>query len=218
MIVEPLQVIVQTAFPGAKLAPGFSSDEIAAAERRLTLTLPEALQDYFTVGGHSREMMDADAHILAPDKLRVESDHLIFCEENQGIASYGIPLAELRELAKAPNPSVAAKAVNQPKWFSESSSLSAFLLGLGAWQALLSEPEKARCELPQKQLKTLRAFFEPVGTPEVRLGGDRIGLVDRKNSIVAAYLYNSETLYVGSPLEDALDELEKRSGLELESL
>jgi len=218
MIVELLQVIVQTAFPGSTLKPGCSIDQIAAAEGRLELTLPEALKDYFTVCGHSREMMDENFHLMTPEKLRVERDHLIFCEENQGLALYGIPLEELGKLAETSNPSVDMNPTAGTKWFCESSSLSAYLLGLGAWQALLSVPEKARSEFPRKELKTLKAFFEPVGTPDVRLGADWIALVDRKNSIVAAYLYHSEMLYVGSPLDDALDEFEERSGLVLDSL
>ena len=52
----------------------------------------------------------------------------------------------------------------------------------------------------------------------MRLGGHRFGLVDRKHSIVAAYVHTTEMLYVGSPREDVLDELEQKSGLEFESL
>src|SRR4051794_39841192 len=117
MIVEPLQAIVETAFPGAKLAPGFGGDQISSAESHLGVALPEALKDYFSVAGSSREMMSGNFRMLAPEKLRVEGDHLIFCEEDQGTEDYGIPLSGL---ANFPNPGVDVKARNAREWFSES--------------------------------------------------------------------------------------------------
>ncbi|MEP7245259.1 MAG: hypothetical protein ABI885_16505 [Gammaproteobacteria bacterium] len=218
MIVEPLQAIVETAFPGVTLAPGFGANPISAAESHLGVALPEALKDYFSVAGGSREMMAGNFRMLAPEKLRSESAHLIFCEEDQGLEDFGIPLGELANLATVPNPSVAVKARKAREWFSESSSLSAFLLGVGVWQAILALPEKARCKMPKTELKKVAAFFQPLGAPDVRLGGHRIGLVDRKNSLLATYHYNTDLLYVGSPREDAIEALEKRSGLDFDSL
>jgi hypothetical protein len=216
MIVEPLQMIVTTAFPDAKL--GLTNERIAEAEARLNLTLPQALKDLYTVVGASRDVMQADYQMLAPEKLRVDGDHLIFCEENQGLEDFGIPLARLARLAESPNPSVDLRRLHETRWFCEAGKLSAFLLGMMAWQVALALPEKARCPYPENELKKLVAFFEPVGEPKVRLGAQFFGLVDRKHSIVAAYLHTSEMLYVGSPLEDVLDELEQKAGLELDSL
>jgi len=151
-----------------------------------------------------------------PEKLRVDGTHLIFCTENQGLEEFGIPLEELQ--AAEENPNVDVRPKNAVKWFGEAGSLSAFLLGMTAWQAVLSLPEKGRCPFPQKQLKKLLAFFEPVGGPDVRIGAHRFGLVDRTNGIVAAYLYNTESLYVGSSRDAALEALEKKSRLDFESL
>ncbi len=79
-------------------------------------------------------------------------------------------------------------------------------------------PEKARCPYPEDELKKLLPDFEPVGAPKVRLGAHRFGLVDRSRSIVAAYVHTTEMLYVGSPREDVLEELEQRLGLDFDSL
>lgn len=214
MIEEPLELIVTTAFPGTKL--GLANEPLAAAEGRLSLVLPEPLKDFFAVAGASRDLLNADYRILPPEKLRVDGEHLIFCEENQGLEDFGLPLEAVR--AAEPNPRVDVRPKRAPRWTVEASALSAFLLGMTAWQVVLSLPEKARCPFPERELQKLRAFFEAVGAAEVRLGGHRFGLVDRKNSIVAAYLHNTETLYVGSPREDVLDQLEQQAGLELESL
>src|SRR5690242_16746781 len=102
MIVEPLQMIVTTAFPQAQL--GLPGERRAAAEARLSLVLPEPLKDFFAVAGASRELLNADSRMLPPEKLRVEGDHLIFCEENQRLEDFGIPLAELAKPTERPNP------------------------------------------------------------------------------------------------------------------
>jgi hypothetical protein len=216
MIVEPLEMIVTTAFPGESL--GITREPIAAAEARLGFVLPEPLRDFFAVAGASHDLLNADYRMLPPEKLRADADHLIFCEENQGLEDFGIPLKELATPAERPNPTVDVRPKADPKWFGEAGKLSAFLLGMTAWQVALALPEKARCPYPQDELKKLLPYFEPVGLPKVRLGGHRFGLVDRSHSIVAAYVHTTEMLYVGSPRENALEELEQRLGLDLESL
>ena len=69
MIVEPLRLIVETAFPGANRQTGLGKDQISAAESRLSVALPEALQDYYAVAGNSREMMEGNFRLLAPQIL-----------------------------------------------------------------------------------------------------------------------------------------------------
>jgi hypothetical protein len=216
MIVEPLEMIVTTAFPGASL--GIAPAPIAAAETRLGLVLPEPLKDFFAVAGASRDLLNADYRMLPPEKLRADASHLIFCEENQGLEDFGIPLAELAAPAERPNPTVDVRRKGESRWFGEAGKLSAFLLGMTAWQVALSLPEKARCPYPEGDLKKLLPDFEAVGAPKVRLGTSRFGLVDRNRAIVAAYVHTTEMLYVGSPREDALEELERKLGLHLESL
>jgi hypothetical protein len=216
MIVEPLEVIVRTAFPNRALDPGFSREEIAAAEDHLKMTFPEALKDYLAVYGKTREMMDASYRLYSPDQLRVEDGHLIFCGDKEGTAEYGIPVRKLEDLGAGMRPSVNAKKKNAEKWFSESGSISAFLLGAGSFQAVRSAAEQARFKLPGKRLKKVVKFFEPVGEPEVRLGGHIVGLVDREHSIVAVYLYLSEKLLIGSSVAGAVEAFAERSGFKLD--
>jgi hypothetical protein len=214
MIVEPLEMIVTTGYPGESL--GIGPEPIAAAEARLGLVLPEPLKDFYSVAGGSRDLLNADYRFLPPEQLRVDGDHLIFCGENQGLESFGIPLEALK--AGKPNPAVDVRRMNASRWTNEASALTAFLLGMTAWQVALALPEKARCPYPEADLKKLLPYFEPVGAPIVRLGGDRTALVDRTRSIVAAYVHITEMLYLGSPREDVLEELEQKLGLEFESL
>ena len=217
MIVEPLQLIVATGFAGRSAEGEISTGQIDAAEKRLGLSLPEALKDYYLVAGGYRDLMDRDFHLLSPEKLRLEGDYLVFCEEHQGTAVWGIHRNNLLTL---PNPRVEGKASNAQKWFSESSKLSAFLLALGAWQALLSQEEKARCELPEKQLKKIDPLFDYIGERSLRLGGHRVGLIyrDASRPLIASYLFNSEMLYVGTPQEGLIEHIEELAGLDFEWL
>lgn len=214
MIVEPLELIMTVAFEGSKPALGFSDDEISAAEARLGVDLPEALRDYYSVAGKYYEMMDSDFDLLTLEELRIHSGYLVFCEENQGLAEWGIRLDELTSA----NPAVVGRATDDDQWFTESSKLSAFLINVGCWQAIMSLGEKARCELPEKELSGVEKLFEPIGDDHLRLGGNQASFVDRTNSILATYLYVPEMIYVGTPDEDAIEELETRSGLDFDWL
>jgi hypothetical protein len=217
MIVEPLQMIAAAAFGGGEFAAGFCDERIAAAEARLKLAIPDAVKDYYAVAG-ARDLKRVHYSLLPPEQLRVDGDHLVFCEENEGLEAFGISLEALAALADRPNPSVQVRQQGKPRWFCEAGNVSAFLLGMESWQVALSLPEKARCNMQNKELKGLLAFFEPVGGPKVRLGSQYFGMVDRKNAIVAAYMHTSDTLYVGSARANALDELKKKSQLDFESL
>jgi hypothetical protein len=216
-ILEPLETIVKTAFPGARL--GIASEQIAAAETRLGIVLPQPLKDFFAVAGGSRDLLNADYIFLPPEQLRMDGGHLIFCEQRQGLEEFGIAHADLASLSEQWNPPVNVRPKGRSDWLlGEEGKLSAFLLGMTAWQVALMLPEKARGALPQKELKRLQGFFEPVGAPDVRVGSSRFGLVDRKHSIVAAYYHTDEMLYVGTPHEDVLDELGEQAELDLDSL
>ena len=217
MIVEPLQMIAAAAFPGGEPISEFADERIAAAEARLKLPIPDAVKDFYAVAG-ARDLKRVHYSMLPPEKLRVDGDHLVFCEENEGLEDFGISLENLAALAERPNPSVQVRRQGEPRWFCEAGNVSAFLLGMEAWQIVLSLPQRARCNMQNKELKGLLAFFEPVGDPKVRLGSQYFGMVDRKNAIIAAYMHTSDTLYVGSAHATALDELKKKSQLDFGSL
>jgi hypothetical protein len=214
MITDLIQSIMEVGFGKWTDEGGCPIGELEATESRLGVALPEPLKDYYVIAGRHREMMDADFHITSPGLLSIEDGYLVFCLENQGTAEWGINLDNL----SFPNPRVEGRAKNGKKWFSESSKSSAFLIGLGCWQAVVSQAEVARCELKEKELKKLEQFFEYVGERSLRLGGHRIGLIDRVNRILATYLYNSQMLYVGTSQRDALDILEKQVQLDLDWL
>ena len=211
--------LLRTFTHGQSFAIGMANEPIAAAEARLGLVLPEPLRNFFAVAGGSQDLLNADYIFLPPEKLRVDDNHLIFCEERQGQEDFGIALANIAALGERPNPPVNVRPKGRVEWLvAEEGTLSAFLLGMTAWQVALMLPERARCPVPEVDLPKLLAFFEPVGAPLMRVGASRFGLIDRKRSIVAAYCCADEVLYLGTPHEDLLEKLEQKAGLELESL
>jgi hypothetical protein len=72
------------------------------------------------MAGKSREMMDADFRLLDPKHLRVKGQYLVFCEENQWPAQWGI---SLDNMAKFPNPRVDGRVEGAIKRLEERSGL-----------------------------------------------------------------------------------------------
>jgi hypothetical protein len=83
MIIKPLQRIAAAAFPGSEPISGFREEQIAS-EARLKLAIPDAVKDYYSVAG-ARDLKRMHYSMLPPEKLRLDGDHLIFCEENEGL-------------------------------------------------------------------------------------------------------------------------------------
>jgi hypothetical protein len=223
MIVEPLESVVAAAFggsaPGAFGVGGIRADvtaaEISTAESRLGGVLPEALKDYYAVAGRYDGMMAAHSRFLSPAELHVGDGHVVFCHENQHVMEWGIRVSEFG----LPNPAVYGHMTDGPDvgtWSVESATLSAFLLGFGSWQAVLSGEESAECELAEGIQPKLAKWFTPVGEVELRQGGPLVGYVNRKRRIVAAHDVKHAVLYVGTSVEDGLEKFEKRSRLELD--
>ncbi|MEU6678792.1 SMI1/KNR4 family protein [Streptomyces sp. NPDC046853] len=76
---------------------GWSEGELAAAEARLGLRLPQALREAYALCGRRRDLTGNHDVLLAPDELYVDGarEALVFRQENQGAASWGILLADL---------------------------------------------------------------------------------------------------------------------------
>ncbi|WP_437339601.1 SMI1/KNR4 family protein [Sorangium sp. So ce394] len=214
MIRDLIESVMAIAFGVRRPEDSCTGADIGAAEQRLGIVLPEALRDYYATAGRHRGMMDAGFHMLPPDKLRLAGDCLVFCEENQYLAEWGIQPAD----GASPNPRVSGRARNTETWYSEASKLSGFLIHVATWQAVMSLPERSRCELPEKKLKTLEPSLEHIGEKQLRSGGHRVSFIDRHNRLLATYLYNSETLYVGATRPEALEAFEARCGLALDAL
>lgn len=121
---------------------GFGEAELGAAERRLGLPLPAALREAYALLGRRGDLTSNQDILLPPDGFYLNDGALVFRHENQGAASWGIPLAQLG----ADDPAVEIRADLADKrvvrWEPWLGSLSATFTAI-----VLSEPLLATSEL-----------------------------------------------------------------------
>jgi len=63
--------------------------EILAAEKRLGRQIPKALADFYRVAGRADDYNAIHDRLLPPTELALESDKLVFLEENQAVVLWG---------------------------------------------------------------------------------------------------------------------------------
>lgn len=85
------------AFWGHPILPGdgYDEGELAAAEKRLGLTLPRPLRELYLLLGHRRDLTSNHNTLRAPAELEVVDGALVYQDENQGAARWGVALADL---------------------------------------------------------------------------------------------------------------------------
>jgi hypothetical protein len=209
MMTELLSMISEIGFGKWDESFGNTIDEVNESENRLNLTLPEPLKDYYITLGKHDEFMDADYHVYPLSDLIIKDDALVFCEENQGLAEWGIQLININ----LPNPQVSGRNAGRTRWVHQSLQTTSYLINLACWQAVMAQAEVAQCSLKKSELHIIENHFEYIGNIDVRSGDDGRSFVDKDNKILAVFRYLPELLYVGTSQEGALDALEERSGL-----
>jgi hypothetical protein len=78
---------------------GWSETDLAAAEERLGLRLPAALREAYALLGRREDLTGNHDTLRAPAELEVDEtgEALVFRDENQGTARWGIPLTDLAQ-------------------------------------------------------------------------------------------------------------------------
>jgi hypothetical protein len=109
---------------------GMGDEAVAKALRKRRLTVPRALSDYYAVAG--RHWINRESNRLYPiSELEWRDDRLVFMEENQWVAFWGIGRAEVGKS----NPVVwQAPNAESLEWFLEAYRLSQFLMAMWRWQ------------------------------------------------------------------------------------
>ena len=109
---------------------GLGDDAVAEALSKRRLTVPRALFDYYSVAGS--HPVNRQYNSLYPvSELAWRDDHLVFMEENQEVAIWGIARAEV----DTANPVVRQAAeVELLEWFPEIYRVSQFLMAMWHWQ------------------------------------------------------------------------------------
>jgi hypothetical protein len=127
-----IELIVRHLGRRPRRADGATVATVQRCERRLGLTLPVAMREYYLLANRLDQLNKAYNQLLSLGELRVESGHLVFMEENQEVVDWGVPVRRLGEI----DPIVFQRA-NAPRarWYSERLRFSAFLIRMFDWQA-----------------------------------------------------------------------------------
>jgi hypothetical protein len=120
-----LDEILDAWLPESPTASGIDAAELDAAERRLGLSLPPALREWYARHGARSDIWSLQDKLWVPAEIRVEDGVLTFAIENQGVVRWGIRLDDLLD----EDPVV---VVSDPSgkggWLVESESTSGFAL------------------------------------------------------------------------------------------
>lgn len=116
---------------------GFSEVEITALEQKLNLKLPEKLREYYLTLGRDENLNYTHNRLLKPSgEIDFSEDRfLVFYEENQAVAYWGIKEADLT----MPDPPVWGNygSIESPDWVMESKTTEAFFLLMAVYNGTL---------------------------------------------------------------------------------
>jgi len=116
---------------------GFTETEIIALEKRLSITLPAALRNYYLALGQNEAVNYSHNRLLKPGKdIQFSKDrYLVFYEENQAVSSWGIKEADLHLY----NPPVWGNygTKRKPDWYLETKATDLFFLLMAIYNGTL---------------------------------------------------------------------------------
>ncbi|HEV3343026.1 MAG TPA: hypothetical protein VG125_21810 [Pirellulales bacterium] len=111
-----------------------SAADIDDAERRLAIRIPGSLREYYLVAGREKHINQFHNRLLPPEKLWIDSERVVFMEENQCVVYWGVAAA------RETTPDAAVfQGVNRRdegiEWHPEADSCSTFLNVMAVWHA-----------------------------------------------------------------------------------
>jgi hypothetical protein len=106
---------------------------LAAAGKRLGVKVPAALRDYYLVAGRERRFNACHNRLLAPSQWSIDRGRLVFMEENQSVAWWGISVRS----PASDDPPVSQGIDGEPiAWHPEHRKCSVFLAIMLHFQAV----------------------------------------------------------------------------------
>lgn len=142
---------------------GVDHEELHDAEQALGFELPAALREAYLLFGRRFDLTRNQDRLLPPRVLEIDEsgEVLVFRHENQSVASWGIPLADIAEL----DPPVVMKHGEGWQPFLDRVSLACVEMVLT--EVLFgSEYLENAAELPAELISALEANYQRVNFPE----------------------------------------------------
>jgi len=142
---------------------GVDESELREAEERVAARLPSALREAYLLFGRRADLTSIQDPLLPPSALRLDAAGavLVFREENQSCASWGVPLDALTEH----DPRVLVERGDG--WFPFLDSMSLAVVELVLQEtALLDESRLNICELPANEVSKVLTGYSRVEFPD----------------------------------------------------
>jgi hypothetical protein len=118
---------------------GLGDNAVRAKLAKARLTVPKALAEYYSLAG-AHWINENHNPLRTIDKLEWIDDRLVFMEENQLVAYWGVH----RDDTSGANPVVWQGCNGDPiTWFQEPYPLAQFLMAMWKWTITGEEPEPA---------------------------------------------------------------------------
>ncbi|GIM51359.1 SMI1/KNR4 family protein [Capnocytophaga cynodegmi] len=114
---------------------GFSEKELLLTEKRLNISFPKTLREYYLEFGNTECINQSHNHLFSPENIHFIGDFLCFYEENQGVVSWGIHKNELH----LDNPPVWGNYGSEakPNWIIQTQKTSDFWLYMAIYNGVL---------------------------------------------------------------------------------
>jgi len=89
--IEKLRIVHEIYLGGTDCS--VAEEEIIEVEKKLDLSVPMPLREFYSVFGACRELLKSFFDIALPNELYHEDNILYFADENQGVCCYGINIS-----------------------------------------------------------------------------------------------------------------------------
>lgn len=189
---------------------GFSDADISKLEERLGINLPATLKEYYLTLGKNDAINQSHNRILNPkDEIDFSNDrYLVFYEENQVVAFWGIKEEDL----KSDNPAVWGNygTNEEPDWYVEADTTENFFLLMAVYNGTLGGLEYNANYFGEVSPQTLK-FIQENWTlvPEISYDKQKV-YTDEFNEVLSLSFDDEDNcvaIFIGTSDEERFDKM-----------
>lgn len=189
---------------------GYSEKELEGLEKRLGIQLPARLREYYLGLGKNERINSSHNRLLKPDgQVNFDSNgYLVFCEENQVVAYWGIKQEDL----SLDNPAVWGNygTEQEPDWHRETGTTEDFLLLMAVYNGTLGGlKHHANCfdEIPPAIVNYIAGRWNEI--PAISWDRQKIYTNDYGEVVSLSFDGNGHctALFIGTSIRDRFNDL-----------
>ncbi|MEM8535721.1 MAG: hypothetical protein AAGF95_33150 [Chloroflexota bacterium] len=120
-----LQDLINQWYPVLKAANGVSADDLDVAETRLSVTLPRAFREWYSMAGQRTDIWSQQDRLLHPSEFKLVDNYMSFMVENQHVVEWAICVDD----SGLDDPPVYVSSADTPNlWHRANNTVSEFAL------------------------------------------------------------------------------------------